>query len=138
MLFPLNVLPSSLSVIVSYFGRPVMFTVTRSLGSVVVTLTPKSTVPPRPVTESVESATVRTGAIDDGVDGVDGEVDGVAIWRPENVVTAAARFAATPDESLMLAPLGRLTPVMASAEVVVSVDATVVLKVSALVPEPLT
>ena len=32
----------------------------------------------------------------------------------------------------MLAPLGRLTAVMASAEVVVSVDATVVRKVSAL------
>ena len=79
---------------------------------------------------------VRSGAIDDGVDGVDGVVDDVATWRPEKVVTAPARFAATPDESLMLAPLGRLTWVMASAEVLVSVDATVVLKVSALVPEP--
>jgi hypothetical protein len=36
----------------------------------------------------------------------------------------------------MLAPLGRLTPVMASAEVLVSVDATVARKVRALVPEP--
>src|SRR5260221_2769083 len=101
-----------------------MFTVTTSLGSVVVTLTPKSTVPPRPFTESVGSATVRTGAIDDGVDGV----DDVAIWRPENVFTAPERFAAAPDASLMLAPFARLTPVMASAEVLVSVDATVLRK----------
>ena len=36
----------------------------------------------------------------------------------------------------MLAPLGRLTLVMASAEVFVSIDATVVRKVSALIPEP--
>ena len=61
-----------------------------------------------------------------------------SIWRPLNVFTAPERSAARPEPSLMLAPVGRLTPVMASAEVVVSVDATVVRKVSALVPEPLT
>jgi len=61
-----------------------------------------------------------------------------SIWRPENVFTAPARFAAAPDESLMLAPVGRLTAVMARAEVFVLVDATVVRKVSELVPEPLT
>ncbi len=53
-----------------------------------------------------------------------------------NVFTAPERLAATPDESLMLTPLGRLTPVMASAEVLVLVDATVVRKVSVPVPEP--
>ena len=71
-----------------------------------------------------------------GVVGVVGVIDDVEIWRPANVFTAPARFAATPDASLMLAPLGRVTPVMASADVLVSVNATVVLKVSALVPEP--
>src|SRR5260370_42467665 len=116
-----------------------MFTVTASLGSVVVTLTPRSTLPPRPFTQSVGSATVRTGAIDGGLvggGGVVGAVDDVATWRPENVFTAPARFAATPLASLMLAPFDRLTAVIASAEVAVSVDATVVLKVSAFVPEP--
>src|SRR5207249_2834639 len=116
-----------------------MFTVTTSLGSVVVTLTPTSTVPPCPFTQSVGSAMVRTGAMTGAIDdGVDGVVDVVETCRPENVVTAPERFAATPDASLMLAPLGRLTPVIASAEVLVSVDATVVRKVSELVPEPLT
>src|SRR5438128_369541 len=110
-----------------------MFTVTTSLGSVVVTLTPRSTVPPLPATQSVGSAMVRNGAVDDGVVRV---VEAVETWRPENVFAAPERFAATPDASLMLAPLGRLTPVMASAEVFVSVDATVVRKVSVLVPEP--
>ncbi len=45
-------------------------------------------------------------------------------------------FAVSPLASLMLAPLGRLTAVIASAEVLVSVDATVVRNVSVLVPEP--
>ncbi len=73
--------------------------------------------------------------VTDGVvGGVDGD-DGGSIWRPGNVVTAPERFAATPDESLMLPP-ERLTPVMASAGVLVSVAATVVLNVSAFVPEP--
>ena len=68
-----------------------------------------------------------------------GVVTGVgSIWRPENVFAAPERFAETPLASLMLAPLARLTPVTASAEVAVLVDATVVLKTSALVPEPLT
>jgi hypothetical protein len=136
-----------LSVIVSYFGRPVMFTVTTSLASVVVTLVPRSTVPPLPATQSESSAIVRTGFVtDDGVVGVVsvvgvvesvGVVDVVvSIWSPENVFTAPERFAATPLASLMLAPLGRLTPVIARAEVFVLVDATVVLKVSAPVPEP--
>jgi hypothetical protein len=69
MLFPLNVCPSSLSVIVSYLGSPVMFTVTRSFRSVVVALTPRSTVPPLPATHSVLSATVRTGFVTDDVGG---------------------------------------------------------------------
>src|SRR5260221_500213 len=118
-----------------------MFTVTTSLR---FTFTPRSTLPPLPVTESVLSAMVRSGLVTDGVDGVVGVVGVVGavrvgvIWRPENVFTAPERFAARPDESLMLAPFGRLTPVMASAEVLVSVDATVVRKVSAPVPEPLT
>src|SRR5258706_7210362 len=116
-----------------------MFTVTTSLS---FRFTPRSTLPPLPVTESVLSAMVRSGLVTDGVDGVVGvvgvvgAVDDVEIWRPENVFTAPARFAATPDESLMLALFGRLTPVIASAEVLVLVDSTVVRKVSALVPEP--
>src|SRR5258707_577141 len=120
-----------------------MFTVTRSLVSVVVTLAPRSTLPPLPVTESVLSAMVRTGFVTDegvvgvvGVVGAVGVVADVPICRPENVFTAPARFAAIPLASLILAPLGRLTPVIASAEVFVLVDATVVLKVSAPVPEP--
>src|SRR3979409_2586464 len=139
MFFPLNGWPSRLSVIVSYFGNPLMFTVTTSLGLVVATLTPRSTLLP-PVTESELSAMVRTGAVDDagslGVGDVEPPTvdDAGSTWRPDNVFTAPARSAATPLASLMLAPLGRLTPVMASAEVVVSVDATVVWKVSALVP----
>src|SRR5262245_38795871 len=131
MLLPLNVLPSPV-VIVSYFGSPLMLRVTRSLESVVFRLTPKSTVPPLPATQSESSATVRTGRVTDGVVGVVGG----SIWRPVNVFTAPERSAARPPASLMLAPLGRLTPVIASAEVVVSVDATVVLKVSEFVPEP--
>src|SRR5438132_908351 len=129
-----------------------MFTVTTSLASVVVTLVPRSTEPPLPATQSVLSAMVRTGLVTDGVDGEVGEVGDVgevgevgeevgdngvgSIWRPENVFTAPERLAATPAASLMLAPVGRLTPVIASADVSLSVDATVVLKVRALVPEP--
>src|SRR5438445_38797 len=136
MFLPLNVRPSRLSVIVSYFGRPLMFTVTTSLGSVVATLTPRATVPPPPVTVSALSATERVGAVDDaGVGaGVTGDVG--SIWRPEKVCTAPERSVATPLASVMLAPLGRLAAVMASAEVLVLVDATVVLKVSVVVPEP--
>ena len=60
----------------SYFGNPVMFKVTRSFESVVVTLAPKSTVPPLPATQSEGSATVRTGLVTDdvGVIGVVGLV----------------------------------------------------------------
>src|SRR6266567_3688127 len=119
-----------------------MFTVTASLGSVVATLSPRATVPPPPVTVSALSATERVGAVDDAGVGVGAGVgvtgDVGSIWRPEKVFTAPERSVATPLASLMLAPLERLTPVMPSAEVAVSVDATVVRKVSALVPEPLT
>ena len=134
--------------IVSYRANPLMFRLTLSLGSVVATFTPKSTVPPLPGTESVGSATVRTGVVTDGVDGVVGVVGAVGVvgevgdvgvastCRPANVFTAPERFAARPDASLMLAPVGRLTPVTASAGVSWSVGATVVLKVSEFVPEP--
>jgi len=61
-----------------------------------------------------------------------------SIWRPENVFAAPDRLAERPLASLMLAPLARLTAITASAEVAVLVDAIVVSKTSALVPEPLT
>src|SRR4051794_586978 len=106
MLFPLYVRPSRLLVIVSYFGRPVRFKVTLSLRSVVDTLTPKSTDPPLPRTESVLSAMVSTGLVTDdgvvgavgvvGLVGVVGEVGVASICRPVNVFTAPERFAARP------------------------------------------
>src|SRR5436305_1186689 len=102
-----------------------MFTVTRSLVSAVVTLVPRSTEPPLPATVSVLSAMVRTGFVTTvvgvvgvvgavGVVGVVGVVDVlVSVCRPENVFTAPERLAARPEVSLMLAPLGRLTLVIA-------------------------
>src|SRR4051812_15365751 len=88
MLFPLNVCPSSLSVIVSYLGRPVMFTVTRSLASAVVTLVPRSTEPPLPATVSAGSVTVRTGVVTDGLEvvGVVGVVGAVGVVGVVGVV----------------------------------------------------
>jgi hypothetical protein len=65
MLFHLNVRPSRLSVIDSYFGSRVIGH--HIVWMVVVTWLPKSTVPPRPFTESVGSAMVRIGLVDDGV-----------------------------------------------------------------------
>jgi hypothetical protein len=54
------------------------------LVSVVVTLAPKSTVPPLPPTQSVLSAIERTGLVTDGVDGDEG-VDGEDDEVPEEV-----------------------------------------------------
>jgi hypothetical protein len=58
-----------------------MFTLTRSSESVVVTLVPKSTVPPLPYTFSDSSATARMGVVTDdlGVVDVVGDVDVVDV-----------------------------------------------------------
>ena len=80
--------------IVSYLGSPVMFTVTRSLGSVVFTVTPRSTLPPLPATQRESSAMVRSGLVTDGVDVVDGVVSAVDVVGVAGVVddVVAATF----------------------------------------------
>ena len=60
---PLNSLLSNLSVILSYSGRPVIVTVVAVDEAGAVTLMPRPTVPPSPVTDSVGSAIVRVGDV---------------------------------------------------------------------------
>ena len=90
------------------------------------------------VAGGVVTGDVVVGDVVAGGVGTGDVVVGGSILRPVNVVAAPARFAEAPLASLMLAPLGTFTPLMASAAVSVSVAATVVLNTSLLVPEPLT
>ncbi len=94
--FPLKVLPSSLSVMVSYFGNPEMLTVTLSPTCGTLTPRPSGMLPPG-LTDSVLSATVRVGAT--GVVGFAGVVVSVPPVLPED---------ALPEEVL---PVGSVTVV---------------------------
>src|SRR5580704_862922 len=52
------------------------------------------------------------------------ELDGLT-WRPANVVAAPARFAALPAASLIVAPFGKFTCVIANAGTLLSAAPTV-------------
>ncbi|WP_027559152.1 hypothetical protein, partial [Bradyrhizobium arachidis] len=94
---PLKVLPSSLSVMVSYVGNPEILTVTSSPTCGTLTPSPSETLPPG-LTDSVLSATVRVGAT--GVVGFAGVVVCVPPVLPEDVL---------PEEVL---PVGSVTVVL--------------------------